>query len=84
MWPRPAVAAAFSSPGPAVTAASPSAQCRESVARLPSGGHPLTASPKRLDSGRLNQLRETCQCCAQGKDARRPQASGSSFTLSPA
>jgi hypothetical protein len=22
----------------------------------------------------LNELRETCQCCAQGKDARRPEA----------
>ncbi|MGZ4662644.1 MAG: tyrosine-type recombinase/integrase, partial [Arthrobacter sp.] len=38
------------------------------------GGKRLDKLTARDVRGWLNQLREACQCCAQGKDARRPQA----------
>jgi hypothetical protein len=31
----------------------------------------------------LNQLRDTCQCCAQGKDARRPASKRRCCALAP-
>ena len=50
-----------------------------------------TLGAKRLDKlslrdvrAWLNKLRETCQCCAQGKDARRPERRRRCCALSPA